>query len=457
MPRPSAAWAVTRRAALGGLAAAGLGFVVFGPRGAKDAAASRGRIVLDYWEKWTRHEGDAMVKVVNAFNQSQDRILVRYLVTSDIGQKSLIAIGSGDPPDVIGLYAFNIPPYAEAGAILPLDDLAPKHGVTLDRYARGVHQVMRHKDRWWATVNTAGSIALYYNRALFRQADLDPDNPPRTIAELDEAHRRLVTIGADDRLQRVGFLHREPGWWSWLWAYHFNGAIYSPEPSPDHPGGLALVDSPENLRAMQWMQTYAAGLGVDRVKSFQESFGNYFTPENPFLTGKVAMIVQGPWMANLIQAFKPDLDYGVAPFPVEGGYDPAAPVGLIDTDVLVIPRGARHPEASMEFIAFTQRQDMTELLAAAHCKPSPLTQTSEAFLASHPNRGIRVHYDLLNSPRAYIAPSTPVWQQFKDDFDSTVQRVWRLESEPAPLMAALQTRSQALIDRAAEQRRRRDA
>ena len=87
---------LTRRAAIGGLAAAGLGFIAFGPRGAREQGA-RGRIVLDYWEKWTRHERDAMVKVVDAFNASQNRIFVRCIVTSDIGQKSLVAIAGGDP------------------------------------------------------------------------------------------------------------------------------------------------------------------------------------------------------------------------------------------------------------------------------------------------------------------------------------------------------------------------
>lgn len=470
----------TRRAALGGLAAAGLGFTLFGPRGAGEVAASDGRIVLDYWEKWTRHEGDAMVKVVDAFNASQSRIRVRYIVTSDIGQKSLIAIAGGAPPDLIGLYSFDVPPYAEAGAVIPLDELAPRFGVRLANYARGVRPVMQHtvpgvKDRWWATVNTAGSIAMYYNRALFREVGLDPDRPPRSIDELDAAHRRLVKTGSDGRIERAGFLHSEPGWWSWLWAYHFYGRIY------DAASDRAMVDSPENVRAMEWMQGYARGLGVDWVKRFQEGFGKYFTPENPFLTGKVAMIVQGPWIANLIRAFRPDLDYGVAPFPIAdvgsriadrqakgpgAASDPRSeihnpqshdPVGLIDTDVLVIPRGAKNPEASMEFIAWTQRQDMTEMLATAHCKPSPLAVASESFLANHPNKGIRVHYDIFNSPRAFIAPPTRVWQQFKDEFDSAVQRMWRLEQPAARVLAEMQGRVQGLIDRAADRRRRRRA
>jgi len=447
MGTPASTYELTRRAAVGAMAAAAAGYAILGPRGTQEIP--RGRVVLDYWEKWTRHEGDAMERVVSDFNKSQDRIFVRYLVVSDIGQKSLVSIAGSRPPDIIGLYAFNVPPYAEMGAIIPMDELAPRAGVRMENYAPGVREVMRYKGGWWAMVNTAGSIALYYNRAAFRDAGLDPDRPPRTIAELDAAHARLLRTDSRGALERVGFLHREPGWWSWLWAYHFGGRIF------DEASGRALLDSPENIRAMEWMQGYARDLGLDRIKIFAESFGNYFTPENPFLTGKVGMIVQGPWIANLINAFKPDLDYGVAPFPTVHGEAGSSPVGLIDTDVLVIPRGAKHPEAAMEFIAFTQRQDMTERLATAHCKPSPLTSVSAEFLAGHPNRGIGVHYDILRSDRAFVPPRTRVWQQFKDEFDSVVQRMWRLEVPAAEALPRLQVRVQSLIDQAADQQFRR--
>ncbi len=446
-PQPRDLGAISRRAALGALAAGAAGFALFGPRGTQ--AIPPGRIVLDYWEKWTRHEGDAMERIVDAFNKSQSRIWVRYIVVSDIGQKSLVSIAGGNPPDIIGLYAFNVTPYAESGAILPLDDRAAAVGMSLEQYTPGIRRVMTHRGKWWATVNTAGSVVLYYNRTAFRDAGLDPDRPPRTIAELDAMHAKLFRTDSGGGLQRVGFLHREPGWWSWLWANHFGGRIF------DEASNRATVDSAENLRAMDWMQGYAKDLGVQRLKIFAESFGNYFTPENPFLTGKVAMIIQGPWIANLILAFKPDLDYGVAPFPTERGQPPDMPVGLIDTDVLVIPRGAKNPEAAMEFIAFTQRQDMTEQLATAHCKPSPLAKVSEEFLAKHPNRGIRVHYDIFRSAGAFVPPRTRVWQQFKDEYDTQVQRMWRLEQPPQVALAELQTRVQSLIDQSADQQRRR--
>ena len=147
---------ITRRAALGVAGAAAAGYIAFGPRGGAGARVPSGRLVLDYWEKWTGHEGRAMERVVEEFNQSQDKLWVRYLVTGTIHQKALIAIAGGVVPDIIGLNAYNVPTYAKAGAVVALDELARPHGLKLDDYAPGMRSVMTFGGTWWATVNTGG-------------------------------------------------------------------------------------------------------------------------------------------------------------------------------------------------------------------------------------------------------------------------------------------------------------
>ncbi len=118
-------------------------------------------------------------------------------------------------------------------------------------------------------------------------------------------------------------------------------------PPPAHPTSPAIAGSratPSVTAPRTWWPSNPA-LGV------------YGSPEHPFLSGRVAMTNQGPWLANRIVEHKNDLDYGVAPFPVAASvYDPARPIGLLDSDVLVIPKGAKHPREAFEFIAYTQRQ-----------------------------------------------------------------------------------------------------
>lgn len=439
---------ITRRAAIGALAAGGLGFALFGPRG--KSVDTGGRLVLNYWEKWTGHEGAAMQRVVDDFNRSQDRLFVRYIVTSGIGQKALTSIAGGDPPDILGLWNFNVPPYAESRAIMPLAELAAGAGLSLEQYAPGVRQVMRHRGQWWAAVNTAGTLAMYYNKAILREVGLDPERPPRTIQELNEAHRRITRRDSSGRLTRVGFLHAEPGWWNWMWGSYFGASLY------DAAEDRATVDAPGNLAAYRWYASFPRELGFAEVERFRSGFGSYNTPENAFLTGRVAMVVQGPWLANMVERFAPSMEYGVAPFPVdESAYRVDEPVTLIDTDVLVIPRGARHPEASMAFIAYTQRQEVTEFLATAHCKGSPLKAQSAEFIAQHPNRGVRLHSELFASPRAFICPPTRVWQEIKDKFDVAALGMWAGREEPEAALARMQSTSAGLIEQARVQRLRR--
>lgn len=451
---------ISRRAAIGALAAGAAGFALFGPRSERDAIASKGKLVLDYWEKWTGIEGQAMQKIVDAFNASQNKIYVRYLITNSIHQKSLIAILGGAPPDVIGLYAFNVPSYSEAKAILPLDDLAASHGLNMSDYASGLHQIMRHEGQWTAIINTCGTLALYWNRAIFREcaaalkaSGVDPELGPQTIEQLDAAHRATTLIAGGAALgkgplERAGFLHLEPGWWSWIWGQPFGGHIMQ--------DGKATCGHEDFVRGYQWVQSYPRELGSEHVEKFRAGFGPYGTPQCAFLTGKVAMCVQGPWMANLINQYTPDLDYGVVPLPmIQSLADPTRPLAVIDTDVLVIPRGCKDPEASMQFIAFTQRPENVEALALAHCKGSPLVKVSESFYATHKNRGVRLHTALASSPRAFVPPPVPEWTEWKDGFDSTIQDLWRLRSEPDIAMRRLQDRGQGLLEQAGARREMR--
>src|ERR1022692_2280740 len=57
-------------------------------RQAVDGAAGS-RVTVDYWEKWSGFEADAMQAVVDDFNRSQDRIEVRFLSVSEVDTKLL--------------------------------------------------------------------------------------------------------------------------------------------------------------------------------------------------------------------------------------------------------------------------------------------------------------------------------------------------------------------------------
>jgi ABC-type glycerol-3-phosphate transport system substrate-binding protein len=227
---------------------------------------------ITYWEKWTGFEGIAADEVVALFNERQREkakadpsyvpIEVQRVTVSRIEHKLLVATAGGNPPDVAGHYSAQVPAYAEKGALMDLGPLAEQAGIKRSDYVTHYYDLGVYQGKLWALPTTPASIALHWNKRLFREAGLDPEVPPKTIEELDEWAERMTKwevtlpdgktevrsgylpdVPADQkRLLQVGFLPSEPGWWSFAWGYFFGGKLLSED-------GKALANSPENVRA----------------------------------------------------------------------------------------------------------------------------------------------------------------------------------------------------------------
>jgi ABC-type glycerol-3-phosphate transport system substrate-binding protein len=447
---------ISRRVAVGAVLAAGAGAILWPhtPRGR--ASVPKGRAELRYWEKWTGIEGLALQRVVDRYNATQgeaDKAWVHLVPVSDITSKAMVAIGGNDPPDVVGLYSYSVPGYAVARAAMPLDGFAGWSGGLASRpYLRGVRDLLEHEGHQWAGVNTCYTLGMYHNRAMLREIGRDPDRPPRTIAELDELSDALTMYeaGGRDRLARAGFLANVPGWWSYFWPIMFGGTLY------DQQYDRATIDTPECSAAFEWLRASAKRVGVEAATAFASGYGrNMHTAQDPFISGRMGMIVQGPWLANFIRQYRPDLDYAAAPVPVaESVYDPEHPSGLLEADILMIPRGCPHPEEAFRFLCFMQRQDVQEELALAHGKPSPFVSTTPGFVESHPNRSVRVFDAIARSPKVQILPRTTAWKQYSDLINTAFDLVWKGADARATLVG-VRARAQQLIDTAAARKRQR--
>ncbi|HRR83081.1 MAG TPA: extracellular solute-binding protein, partial [Planctomycetota bacterium] len=273
------------------------------------AEKSAGPVKITYWEKWTKFEGQACADMVAAFNRKyQGRIEVERITISQIERKLLVAIAGGTPPDVAGSYAFCVAPYADRNALEPLSDRLQAAGMSRDDYVPVYWDLCEHRGRMWALPTTPATVALHWNKRLFRDAGLDPEKPPKTIAELDALAEKLTKRDADGNLTQVGFLPQEPGWWNWSWPFWFGGKLWNGRDT-------ITADDPANVKAFEWIQSYSKKYGVDDIRRFASGFGNFSSPQNAFLSGKVAMEIQGVWMHNFIDMYAPGMEWGAAAFP----------------------------------------------------------------------------------------------------------------------------------------------
>lgn len=430
-----------------------LGLVLIGPRQRGDVPA--GRVLIRYWEKWTGVEARAMQHVVEQFNRTigaEKGIWVEYCAISNVDQRLLVSTAGGDPPDVAGLFDHAIAQFADQGALTPLEDLATEFGIDEAAFKPVWWGIGAYDGRLWALPAPPYTIALYYNKRLFREAGLDPERPPETIEELTAAAEKLTRRSASgEKIDQLGFTLSPAmlGWWHWVWPNFFDARLWD--------GEMFTLDSPAGVSALTWVADHRwklalAGLSepvanrrraYDDLLAFEAAVGPIESPQNPFLCERLAMVFQGPWLANWASQYAPHLEYGVAPFP---SVSRERKNTFASADVFVIPRGSPHVREAMEFLRFVMRQDVMEKLCQAHGKATPFREPLPDFYAAHPNPHIRTFDAMANSPRAFGYPKTPIWSQAWIETLYMLENVLRLARDPADAVRDAQKSLDAALD-----------
>ena len=413
-----------------------------------DSGRVQRRVRITYWEKWSGFEGQAIRDAVDHFNRMQDRIYVQLVIQGDITQKIRTATAGGNPPDLAGLYSFDVPVFAAQNALIALDDMLAEAGIGEHTYVPAYWRLCRYRSRTWALPTTPSTWALHWNRRLFREAGL-PDRAPRTLQELDEFARRLTRRDSDGHITQVGFMPTEPGWWKWPWGFWFGGRLWNGR-------DRLTFNSPENLAAMEWIRSYVDEYGYEALHRFKKTLGGFSSVDNGFFNGRVAMEIQGVWMARFVQRYAPSgFEYGVAPFP--SAVPGVGNVTVAEADVIGIPRGARHPREAFEFLRFMASPEGMEILCRGQGKHSPLRNHSANWYVGHPNPYLRVFEDLagtggqaggayVENPNCFRIPPIGIWRECNQAWGRAFDDVWTRTRTPREALDELQEQMQRRLD-----------
>lgn len=187
-------------------------------------------------------------------------------------------------------------------------------------------------------------------------------------------------------------------------------------------------------------------LWADGDANVPERLWHVLVSQNALIQGKVATELQGVWMGNYINMYKKDLNWFAVPFPYPEKHPELAGVSFAGFDVLMIPKGAKHPKEAFDFIAFVQSQKEMEKLCTSHGKNSPLTNVSEDFFNLHPNPYIRLFDKMARGKNIRHAPVLGVWPEINAEFDAVVQAI-NLGKQPDVALNEVQNRMQIALDR----------
>ena len=414
-----------------------LSFVGCGPD--RSDRTEDGRTIVTLWTSWAGIERKGIDSVIEDFNASQDRIFVRALNITDPQTKIMLATAGGNPPDLAIMNNQFIAAYAENNALTPLDGLLEQAGIGSDRFVSTFWETAVYRGRVWALPLTCSVTTLHYNKAIFREVGLDPEKPPSTLEELERINDLITQRREDGSIERIGHLPLEPGWWRPEWSNWFGPGSFDGDDQ-------MLFTEYGWQRAGEWLDTYGQRFGGDNLIKLRSGFGRFSSPQNPFFTGKVAMVLQGIWMNNFITSFAGDgFEYGVAPFPASEKAD-IPYYAVADADLAIIPKGSAHVQEAFTFIQYLIRQAPLEKLAIAHGKMTSLADVSDAFRQYHPHPYLQVHLDIANSGHARARPQLPQYQSYFTDTNEAVNSITYDLFQPEEALQALQRKQQQELD-----------
>ncbi|GIN71414.1 ABC transporter substrate-binding protein [Bacillus sp. J14TS2] len=298
---------------------------------------------ITFWHGSTGIGLEAMEALVKSFEEAHPDIKVKMVYTEaneGADQKLLTSVTGGNPPDVATFDRFKVGSWADQDALTDLTDMAAADGISRDRYYPYAWDEASYEDKLYAIPYSTDSRLLYYNKDHFKEVGLDPDDPPKTIEELEAAAEKL-TIKEGNRFKRIGFIPWYGQGWLYSWGWSFGGEFY------DESTGEVIANDPKIVEALEWMVEFGKKYDVEDISGFESSAGS--DALDPFISGQLSMKIDGNWTVTGISKFKPDLNYGVTPIPTPTGTDFTTWSG---GHSFIIPKGAKNVEAAWEFLKY---------------------------------------------------------------------------------------------------------
>ncbi|BFH64434.1 ABC transporter substrate-binding protein [Paenibacillus azoreducens] len=314
-----------------------------------------GVTTVTMWHGLTSIDLENMNKVVTAFEEKNPTIKMNLVYTESSegsDQKLLTAVAGGNPPDVALFDRFKVGTWAAQGSLTDLSSMAETSGIRREMYYPFAWDESSYNGKLYAIPMDTDARLLFYNKDHFKEVGLDPEKPPRTIAELEAAAEKL-TIKEGKRFKRIGFIPWYSQGWLYTWGWAFGGEFQ------DAATGKITANNPKIVEALQWMTDFGKKYDVEDIAGFTSAAGS--EEMDPFISGQISMKVSGNFTVPGIKKFNPNLNYGVAPIPTPTGTNFTTWSG---GGSAIIPKGAKNVDAAWKFLEFLGKEEGQALVNA---------------------------------------------------------------------------------------------
>ncbi|KIL38954.1 hypothetical protein SD70_23170 [Gordoniibacillus kamchatkensis] len=313
------------------------------------AAPSKDKVEITWLVRTDPNMIDWEKEMIDGFQKEHPNITVKLeqIPQAEIDQRLTTMIASGKVPDVWSSNWANsgFATYKKMGALLDLTPYVKKDQAALSTINQNIMNIYQIDGKIYGIPMLSIGSFLFYNKELFDKAGVPyptvnwDDTSWNFQKMLENAKKLSSDIGNADKQVFGVFNSMSANLQSWM----FGGDFFKPEAYTSAVmGEPAVLTNKANKEAIQFNVDL---IQKEKVAPNQTTIDAVSAIGDPFLTGRVAMVINGGWGFWAYQPAK--FKWGVAPIPYHDGRKIA-----LFVDPWNISAKSKHPAESWELIKY---------------------------------------------------------------------------------------------------------
>lgn len=338
-------------------------FSVIGCGSQKGTSSSANKIIIWHWMTDREEAFNELAKIYKEA-AGTDIIFELYAPSDAYSEKIRGAAQTKTLPDIYGilLEKRDFASFIKAGHVLNMSPyLMEDNAVWKDSLFEKALQVSEFmKDNQfgiepgiYAVPIDVMNIQMLYNKKMFKEAGLDPENPPKVWAEFLEVGRKLNIADKQGLVSGLGEV-----WMIDCIATNYALNIMGRKKFVDTIKGIVPYTDPDWIKVfsvfkeMEDNNLLAKGVVTMVNKHAEQMFANE----------RAAMAFNGSWCVNVYHNMNPDLEYGAMLPPAYSAEYPMMIWGGAGSSFIVNARSANKEEA-IKFLKWLTAKDQQVFLA----------------------------------------------------------------------------------------------
>ncbi len=345
---------------------------------------------------WSRDSDQALIEpVIKVYNDTHPtQIKATFIPADQFVQKFAAAASGSAAPDLIAVDLIFMPSFIASGEMTDISSMVKALPFASQLSQAHMKEGTAADGKVYSVPFSAEGSVLIYNKNLFKQAGLDPEKPPKTMAEIADDSKKITALGNGN------------------YGFYFSGACagcnaFTVMPYIWASGGdilskdskTATLTDPNVKGVMTWLHQMWVDKQIPET-SKADTGTDFF---NTFAAGKIGMVGSGGFAIAQLKTAHPEINFGVTALPgLTGGQ-----ASFAGGDVIGIPTGSQHVKEATDFISWYLSDDVQinqvakgnalperkDLLSNQYSKTDPRYITVGAAMYDFGRTPYSVHYN----------------------------------------------------------------